>query len=169
MPNDGSTAKNTLNRRLGRQVLQYNPENKTKLFAQFCHESTHILNVFKYFVFCNKVFLIFVHFSWFIMSFFNAPLLFFIILSFTAKLPYGQLVIWQKCLWPRCLQQRCLRERRRNNFNHKKILQDVYSHEKVRCFCMSENTMVHRFMKKCLNTQLSLCKACRYGHFSCFH
>ena len=33
---------------------------------------------------------------------FNVPLLFFIILYFTAKLPYGELVTWQKCLWKNC-------------------------------------------------------------------
>lgn len=36
-----------------------------------------------------------VHFSWFIMSFFMS-LLFFIILSFAAKLPYGQVVKFVK-------------------------------------------------------------------------
>ena len=39
---------------------------------------------------------------------FNVPLLFLVILSFTAKLPYGQLVMWQKRLGKRCLQQRNL-------------------------------------------------------------
>ena len=34
---------------------------------------------------------------------FNVTLLFFVILSFTAKLPYGQLVIQQKYLWQKCL------------------------------------------------------------------
>ena len=38
----------------------------------------------------------------------NVPLLLFIILPFTAKLPYSQLVTWQKCLRPRCLQPRKL-------------------------------------------------------------
>ena len=41
-------------------------------------------------------------------------LLFFVILSFIAKLPYVQFVmlwkcLWQKCLWQRYLWQRCLR------------------------------------------------------------
>lgn len=35
-------------------------------------------------------------------------LLFFILLSFMAKLPYSQLVMQQKSLWQTCLQQRCL-------------------------------------------------------------
>ena len=42
---------------------------------------------------------------------FNVTLLFFVILSFTAKLPCGQLVIQQKYLWQKCLhwkyQTRC--------------------------------------------------------------
>ena len=63
----------------------------------------------------NKVLLFIFHIS--LTSFFmNVPLLFsffilffififikILILPFTAKLPYGQLVMQQKCLWPRCL------------------------------------------------------------------
>ena len=33
---------------------------------------------------------------------------FFFFLIFQAKLPYGKLLLWQKCLWQRCLEWRCI-------------------------------------------------------------
>lgn len=42
-----------MNENFGDKDTKHNP-----LFVQFCHESTHTWNVFKYFAFCNKVFLI---------------------------------------------------------------------------------------------------------------
>lgn len=47
-----------MNERLGRQVLGYNPQNKN--YLQYCQESTHILNVLKYFIFHNKIKLLFI-------------------------------------------------------------------------------------------------------------
>lgn len=35
----------------------------------------------------------------------------FVVLSFTARPPNGQLVVWQKCVQQRCLLQRCLQEK----------------------------------------------------------
>ena len=49
---------NIINKRLGRQLLWYNPQNKISFSAHYCHESMHVLNVFKYFVVHDKVFLI---------------------------------------------------------------------------------------------------------------
>lgn len=67
----------------------------------------HILNVFKYSVFC-KSFNFHYSFSMFHYVLFNDALLFFL---FTGELPYNQLVtcwkhLQQKRLWQRCLQQR---------------------------------------------------------------
>ena len=76
---------------------------------------THIVNVFKYFVFRCEIFLILL----FILSCFIMPLkracplcplklmshfYFFVILSFTRTLPCGHLVMWRKCLRQRCLR-----------------------------------------------------------------
>lgn len=65
----------------------------------YLHESTvYIVNVLKYFVVHNKVFLILLFILMFPYTLFNAcPLLFFMILSGMAKLPYSQLVMQQKC------------------------------------------------------------------------
>ena len=41
-----------IQKRPGRQMFWYKPRNK--FFEKYFHESTHILNVFEYFVFCNK-------------------------------------------------------------------------------------------------------------------
>lgn len=81
-----------------RQVLGSNPENKINyLQIEYCHESADISNVFKCFVFCNKVFLILLC-PFKCLSF---PCCDFI--SFTAKSPYDQLVIWQKNIWGKML------------------------------------------------------------------
>lgn len=53
----------------------YNPQNKNRLFVQYCHESAHISNVLKYFLFQNKVFLLFM-FSCFII-FVNVSFIFY--------------------------------------------------------------------------------------------
>lgn len=59
-----------------------------------CHDTTHILNVTKYFVFCRYQFC---------YSFFLFPFhFFFVILSFITKLPDGQLLVQQKCCSKKC-------------------------------------------------------------------
>lgn len=52
-------------------------KKKKMLFAQYCYESTHIVNIFKYFLFHNKVFLILLLiFLFHIYVPFNIPLIF---------------------------------------------------------------------------------------------
>ena len=63
-----------------RQMFWYKPRNN--FFEKYCHESTHILNVFEYFVFCNKA-----HF--FLM--FSVYILFKVLLFVVTYL------LWQNC------------------------------------------------------------------------
>lgn len=53
---DKSTRRKKKVQKVGTEVLRYNPQNKT-VISQCHHESIDTLNVFKYFVFCNKGFL----------------------------------------------------------------------------------------------------------------
>ena len=67
---------------------------------------THILNVFKCFVFYNKVFNSVILMFYYVLL--NIPHVIFVILSFMAELPYNQFIIWLKYLLQKCLWQKCL-------------------------------------------------------------
>lgn len=96
-----------MNQRRRRQGHRYNLKNEAScLHSECCREPTlHILHVFKSFVFHNKDFLNFVIcFPCLIVSFLmNVHLLFLMLFSFTAKLPYSQIVPEHNCLQQRCL------------------------------------------------------------------
>ena len=49
--------------------IQVQHTENNQLFVQCCHGSTHISNVFKYFVFCKSLFSFAIHFSCFIIIF----------------------------------------------------------------------------------------------------
>ena len=67
---------------------------------------TYILNVFKCFVFYNKVFNSVILMFYYVLL--NIPHVIFVILSFLAELPYNQFIIWLKYLLQKCLWQKCL-------------------------------------------------------------
>lgn len=56
--NDNNKLYDTRNKRLWKQALRYNPQNTHQFLARLCHESTHARDVFTYFAFCSKVFLV---------------------------------------------------------------------------------------------------------------
>lgn len=68
--------------------VYYNPQNQ--LFVQYCHESTYILNIFGYFLFCDSVNFV-MYFFMFRYILFNVFYLSWFYL-FHGKSPYNQLV-----------------------------------------------------------------------------
>lgn len=80
-------------------------------------ECIHILNVFKHFVSPNKVFMSLIHFIMFHCVIFNVPLL-FVIIFFTAKLPYSQLVTQKNV----CRESACSKDAYGENIRHIVVL-----------------------------------------------
>lgn len=80
--------------------VYYNPQKQ--LFAQYCHESTHILNIFGYFPFCDSVNFV-MYFFMFRYILFNVSLLFVMILSFSWQIALqpisGRKHYQQRYLW----------------------------------------------------------------------
>ena len=84
------------------QLSDWTELNWTDWFTKYWPQSTHILNVFKYFVFCNSLFNFVIHFSSFIRSFltsffFHYFILYyktaFLLISYAVKMSVAEMII----------------------------------------------------------------------------